>query len=68
MGTDGGSPIIDYIVYFDNGVADNQQIAAETTSNLLEYTQSGLSQGTPYTFWVAAKNFVGVGELSPAVT
>lgn len=45
-GTDGGSEIYDYIVYFDNGQGGNQEVAAESTSNLLTHTESGLSQGT----------------------
>lgn len=42
-------------------------MAASTTTNLLTHTQTDLSQGTPYTFWVAAKNYIGTGALSPSV-
>ena len=38
VGTDGGSEIFDYIVYFDNGVSANQQVASSTTTNLKTYT------------------------------
>ena len=65
--TDGGSSIFDYIVYFDNGVSQNQEVAIGSTANQLTHTQTGLSQGTPYKFWVAAKNFIGVGPLSESV-
>ena len=65
--TDGGSSIFDYIVYWDNGITSNQVVAASTTTNLLTFTTQSVSEGTYYTFWVAAKNFIGIGDLSAPV-
>jgi hypothetical protein len=66
--TNGGSDIFDYIVYWNDGITDNQEVVAETTTNLLTYTTTDVSAGTYYTFWVAAKNFVGTGLLSEPTT
>ena len=43
----------------------NLEVLAETTTNFLTYTATGLDGGTEYTFYVAAKNFVGIGANSP---
>ena len=64
--TDGGSPIFDYVVFWDNGISSNQVVAASTTTNLKTFTTNAISAGTSYTFWVAGVNFVGTGAKSPS--
>jgi len=67
-GTNGGTPIFDYVVYWDAGIASNQVVLTSTTTNLLTYTATSLSPGTSYKFWVAAINYVGTGALSSSFT
>jgi len=54
---DGGSPILYYLVYV-NGVPQS------TPTNATSYTVNGLTNGTEYSFYVAAVNNNGTGSLS----
>ena len=58
----GGNAIKDYIV--KSCVGTTCAIAADSTSNTLSATISGLALRTSYTFIVAAKNDAGVGPYS----
>ena len=61
---DGGSPITGYVVTpIAGGVA---QAAQTFTSTALTQTVTGLTNGTTYTFTVAAVNGVGTSGTSPA--
>ena len=60
--TDGGSPITGYrVTPFINGTA---QTPIATNSTSTNYTVTGLTNGTNYTFAVAAINAVGTGSNS----
>lgn len=63
----GGTPIIDYKVYYDNGVSGQTLLMAGTTSLLTAYTtpSGSITPGTTYTFWISALNYVGEGAQSP---
>lgn len=58
--SNGGSPIIDYKIYWDNGVGNGNfdTVLASTTYPSLEYTASGLTEGTYYSFKITAVNIV----------
>jgi hypothetical protein len=59
---DGGSPITSYVVTpYLGGVA---QALHTSTSAVTSYLDTGLTNGTTYTFTVAATNAVGVGPPS----
>jgi len=58
----GGNAIKDYIV--KSCVVSTCSVAADSTSNTLSATLSGLSLRTSYTFIVAAKNDAGTGPYS----
>jgi len=60
--SDGGSPITSYVVtsYVDGAT----QALDTSTSSVTSYLDTGLTNGTTYTFTVAATNAVGVGSPS----
>ncbi len=64
---DGGSPISGYNVYrsVDGGA---QSLLTTTGADQTFHADLGLTNGTPYTYWVAAVNGAGIGELSNSVT
>jgi len=55
--SDGGSPITNYVLYRDN--VQQSTLGPSTT-----YTDSGLTNGTQYTYVVTAKNSAGEGPKS----
>ena len=59
----GGSPVIDYAVYWDQGVA-SWTFRQNVTVN--SYTSSGLSTGTTYSYYVLARNAFGYSLASTA--
>ena len=63
---DNGAAIIDYVVEYsdDNGVS--WTLFADSISTNTSVTVTGLTNGTPYLFQVAAMNSVGTGDYSPA--
>ena len=56
---DGGSPVTDYVITPSSG-------APITVGNVTTYVATGLTDGTAYTFTVAAINIVGTGADSSA--
>ena len=58
--SNGGSPVIDYKIYWDNGAGDGNfdTVLASSTYPLLEYTASGLTAGTYYSFKITAINII----------
>ena len=64
---DGGSPVLDYTIYYDNAVGDSNFVELVTGVNLLEYTATSLTQGLVYTFKVEARNAYGLGFFSEIV-
>ena len=68
MSDNGGSPITDYLIYFDNGLGGSFQVLAETTTPDLSYTLTPVVAGTSYRFKVTAKNVVGESLLSSEVS
>ncbi|MGH9090351.1 MAG: beta strand repeat-containing protein, partial [Acidimicrobiales bacterium] len=64
--SNGGSPITGYVVNVATGVTPPSTVPTGSTGT--SFTVTGLTNGTPYTFSVAAVNGNGTGTLSPAVT
>lgn len=63
----GGSPIIDYTVWYDDGRGDDT-FEVRQSGLQLSYTALSLVQGTTYKFKVKARNLYGFSEFSDAVS
>lgn len=61
--TDGGSAITGYVLQYRRSTVTYYDTYG-TVGNVLEYTISGLTNGLPYVFRVAAVNAVGTGDYS----
>lgn len=61
--SDGGSPVIDYTIEFDNGLTSPYILAADGVANT-NHIETGLSVGNKYTFKVKARNAVGFSDWS----
>jgi hypothetical protein len=57
--SDGGSPVIDYTVYYDQGSSTYVELEAGVTTQYY-LTSVTLSAGTTYVFKVQARNSVGL--------
>ena len=59
----GGTPITDYTVYWDQGVGGESFVAAESTGLWGTFTtlDGTVVGGLTYSFWVSAHNYVGEG-------
>lgn len=55
----GGSPIIDYRVYYDSGLGGSFTLLAESTTPDLFYTLTTVEAGVSYRFKITAENIVG---------
>lgn len=68
--TDGGSPILDYKVYWDAGAMDGVFVLLQaSTGNLLTFTQTaGIVVDGHYSFFVTAMNAVGESPYSAKLT
>lgn len=66
----GGTPITDYVVYWDNGINGNSVVASASTGLYATFTTApgSVVAGTTYSFWVIAKNFVGTGTPSSKIS
>jgi hypothetical protein len=56
--SDGGSPVIDYTVYYDQG-SDSFVLLESSVTTQFYQTTVALSPGTTYKFKVTARNSVG---------
>jgi hypothetical protein len=64
-GRDGGSPITDYKLYWDDPEdLDGFILLAENTLPNYSYTVSGLTAGLKYKFRLVATNIIGDSEMS----
>jgi hypothetical protein len=65
----GGSPVIDYRIYYDQGIPSASTFTI-LDSNILAttYTASSMTMGLTYRFMISARNSVGYGTLSSAVS
>jgi titin len=61
---DGGSEVIDYIVWYDNAEDIYQDLAFVTDTT---YIATGLDQGSTYKFKVKARNVYGISVFSNEV-
>jgi hypothetical protein len=61
--SDGGSPVIDYTVYYDQGSNTFVELESGVTSQFY-LTSVTLNAGTTYVFKVQARNSVGFGSDS----
>lgn len=65
----GGTPVIDYRVYFDQGDPNAANLMIlESNVLLTEFTATSLTMGVTYRFKVSARNLVGYSSLSDAVS
>jgi len=68
VGSNGGSPVTDYKVYWDNGEGLGVfYLKQATTTPALSYTATGLTAGKTYSFKISALNVVGEGNQSSSV-
>ena len=66
---DGGDPVDDYKVYWDQGNGGSNFVLLGSSSGQTEFTKTGLSpEGSAYAFKVAPVNYIGDGPLSDPVT
>ena len=63
----GGTPIVEYIVYRGN-TTDDREVVATVSNLLLKWTDGSVEAGETYHYWVAARNSVGTSELSNEAT
>ena len=62
----GGSPLIDYSIWYDNASGSNfTQLASELTS--LSYTAFSMTPGSTYKFKVKVRNLYGFSAFSSVV-
>ena len=66
-GEDGGSAIIDYRVWYDQGT-DNWIVADSAVTTRYYQTTDSLIAGQVYTFYVEARNVVGYSPASERVS
>ncbi|MCL2525812.1 MAG: fibronectin type III domain-containing protein [Coriobacteriia bacterium] len=65
--TDGGTPVTDYVIYWGTDIY-SWTSSATVDASTLSYDVSGLTEGQPYFFSVAAVNAAGSGPLfTPAL-
>ena len=65
---DGGATIINYIIEHDTDMNFPSPTTVTTMDDATSYTVSGLTNGTPYYFRVAAVNAAGTGASGTAVS
>ena len=65
---DGGSPITDYVIEVSTNGGASWSTLADGTSTIAAYTHAGLTNGTTYTYRVAAVNGIGTGPASASVS
>ena len=53
---DGGRPVLDYAVYYDNATFNTSILLANVTKK--SYTARGLIIGNTYKFWVTSRNAI----------
>lgn len=64
----GGSPILDYQVWYDNARGDSNFEILESGVLPAYYTATGLTLGQTYVFFVKARNSVGFSPASATTT
>jgi hypothetical protein len=59
----GGTPITDYSVYWDQGQGGESFVAAESTGLWGTFTtvDGTVQSGLTYSFWITAHNYIGEG-------
>jgi hypothetical protein len=55
----GGSPILDYRIWYDNGLGGTENFVELATVSELTYLATGLTQGNLYQFYVESRNLYG---------
>ncbi len=61
--SDGGAPILGYVIEKKEGSRTTWSKVGETSSQSLKFRATRLTEGTDYQFRVAAENSIGVGEF-----
>jgi hypothetical protein len=65
--SDGGAPITNYVIQFSSNNGSSWTAVSRTASTATTATVTGLVNGTPYIFRVAAVNAVGTGGFTIVV-
>ncbi len=66
--TTGGSAIIDYRIFYDNGLGNGVFVELVSGLTTTSYTAIGLTSGLTYTFRVQARNVYGYSASSVSVS
>lgn len=64
----GGVEIIDYRVYSDTGLENDEFVIVDSSCSTTAYTVQALTPGLTYTFKVSARNIYGYGEASSTIS
>ncbi|MCF2527616.1 fibronectin type III domain-containing protein [Yinghuangia soli] len=65
---DGGSPLTEYQIFRSGGEQAGTAVIGTVSAATLVYTDTGLTQGTAYTYTVRAVNQNGASEMTAPVT
>jgi len=65
----GGTPITDFVVYWDDGQTGNTEVASPSTGLWRTFTTAPgtVQAGVTYSFWVVAVNYIGSGTSSSSI-
>lgn len=69
VANNGGSAITSIILYWDQGSGTYVELVGESSDSLVtQFTVTGLTEGSNYSFKYAGKNIFGTGDFSDPVT
>lgn len=65
----GGTPITDFVVFWDDGQTGNTEVASPSTGLWGTFTTAPgtVQAGATYSFWIVAVNYIGSGTSSSSI-